>query len=166
MRLVLILLIWCSFLFSNSLQKAKVVRVVDGDTLYLKKYTNVFKVRLIAIDTFETKVNHRAFIQLDILKNINRRNRANIKQVLKYGYIAKTWVKKKFLYKEVEFISFGKDKYNRTLVWISGINFGLVRRGLAIYYPNNKIDNILKKALLEASKSANLEKRGIYGEFK
>jgi len=166
MRLILMILILCSFLFSNSWEKAKVINVVDGDTLYLKKDTKVFKVRLIAIDTFETKVNHRAFIQLETLKNINRRNRANIRQVLKYGYIAKNWVAKRFLHKNIEYLTFGKDKYNRTLVWISGINYSLVRRGLAIYYPNNKLNNVLKKALLEASKDANLEKRGFYGEFK
>jgi len=166
MRKIFTLLILSGLLFSNNLKKAKVVSVVDGDTLYLKRNTKVFKVRLIAIDTFETKVNHRAFIQLRTLKNINRRNRANIKQVLKYGYIAKDWVTKKVLYKEVEYLSFGKDKYNRTLVWISGINYSLVRMGLAEYYPNNKLNNIFKKALLEASKNANFEKRGFYGEFK
>ena len=162
MKRILFLMI-ISFSFAFAWDIAKVVSVTDGDTLWLKKDNQkAFKVRLIAVDTFETKVNHRAFIQLETIKNINRHNKGNIKQVLKYGYKAKEWVEKRFLSKEVKYITFGKDRYGRVLVWIVGLNYGLVRRGLAIYYPNNLLSKKIKSFLLKASRDANLEKRGFY----
>ena len=159
-KIFLVLVLSMVALFAES---AKVVSVSDGDTFWLKQGNQkAFKVRLIAVDTFETKVNHRAFIQLDIVKNINLKNRGTIKQVLRYGYRAKEYVKRKILYKKVEFYCFGLDRYGRVLVWVNGLNWGLVRRGLATYYPNNKLSKRVKSLLLQASKDANKEGRGIY----
>ena len=161
MKKILILLILTINLIAW--EKAKVVTVIDGDTLLLKQGAKrAFKVRLIGLDTFETSINHRTFIQLNIAKNINIKNKATIKQVLKYGYKAKRYVESIFLGKYVYFLTFGEDKYKRKVVWIKGLNWRLIRNGLAIYYPNNKLPKNIKSLLLKASKRANLEKRGIY----
>lgn len=143
--------------------EAKVKYVIDGDTLMLQKGNDKpFKVRLIAIDTFETKVNHRTFAQLETLKNIHPRKSNTIKKVLSYGYKARDFVEDRYSGKTVKYYSYGVDKYKRELVWIQGLNFALVRHGLAVYYPNNKLHKDRKKYLTDLSRDANLNKRGIY----
>ena len=150
--------------------EAKVKYVIDGDTLMLQKTDfKPFKVRLIALDTFETKMNHRVFKQLETLKMIHPNNPNHkdkyihsVKKVLSLGYMARDYVVDNYLGKVVKYYSYGKDKYKRELVWIDGLNFGLMRMGLAVYYPNNNISPDRKRYLNELSKDANLNKRGIY----
>jgi len=142
---------------------ATVVSVSDGDTLWLKKGTaKAFKVRLVGLDTFETKVNHRTFKQLQILKDIHPFKKHSVKEVLKWGHKAKDYVKSKTLYKVVEYQSYGLDRYKRELVYIKNINYLLIRNGLAVQYPNNLLHKKRKAFLLDASRSANKEQRGIY----
>jgi len=146
---------------------------MDGDTLWLqRKGGKPFRVRLIAIDTFETKFNHRVFKQLETLKNVHPNNPQHkdkyehtVKKVLSLGHKAKDFVSKRYLGKTVKYYSYGKDKYDRELVWIEVLTFSLVRNGWAVYYPNNKISKERKAYLLELSREANLEKRGIYKRF-
>ncbi len=160
-------------LFANEWQEAKVKYVIDGDTLMLQKGSaKPFKVRLIALDTFETKMNHRVFKQLETLKMIHPNNPQHkdkyshtVTKVLELGHKATEYVKDKYLYTQVRYYSYGKDKYGRELVWIDGLNFGLMRMGLAVYYPNNQISKERKSYLLKLSREANLEKRGIYKRF-
>jgi endonuclease YncB( thermonuclease family) len=153
--------------------EAIVKHVVDGDTLMLQKGNQEpFKVRLIAIDTFETKVNERAFMQLETLKDIHPNNPQHkdryihsLEKVLGFGGKAKSYVQDKYLNKTIKYYSYGFDKYDRELVWIDVLNFSLVRQGLAVYYPNNKISPERKAYLLDLSREANLEKRGIYNRL-
>ena len=154
-------------------ENAKVTHVSDGDTLYLQQGKNKpFKVRLIALDTFETKFNHRVFKQLEVLKNIHPNTPKHkdkyshtVKKVIALGFKAKDFVSKRYLGKEIKFYTYGTDKYDRKLVWIDGLNYALVRMGWATYYPNNKIHKDRKAYMLELSKDANLNKRGIYKRF-
>ena len=159
-------------LFANSWDEAKIVYVEDGDTVFLKKNKKRFKARLIAVDAFETKFNHRVFKQLEILKNIHPNTpkykdkyRHTVKKVLSLGHKAKDFVSKRYLGKTVKYQSYGKDKYNRELVWIQVLNYSLVRQGWAIYYHKNKIHKDRKAYLLKLSKEANLKKRGIYNRW-
>lgn len=153
--------------------EAVVKYVLDGDTLMLQKGDKEpFKVRLIAIDTFETKINERAALQLQTLKDIHPNNpqhkdryiHSNDK-VIELGNKAKDYVQKRFLGKVVRYSSYGFDKYDRELVWIEVLNFSLVRNGMALYYPNNQIPPQKKAYLLDLSREANLEKRGIYNRL-
>jgi len=154
-------------------ENAVVTHVSDGDTLWLKKgVEKPFKVRLVALDTFETKMNHRVFKQLETLKMIHPNNPQHkdkyshtVKKVLSLGFKARDYVESRYLGKSVKFYSYGKDKYDRELVWIDTLNFSLVRQGWAVYYPNNQISKERKKYLNELSKDANLNKRGIYKRF-
>lgn len=153
--------------------EAVVKTVLDGDTLMLQKDDREpFKVRLIAIDTFETKVNERAALQLQTLKDIHPNNPQHrdrylhsFNKVMELGDKAKDYVQNKYLGKKVKYYSYGLDKYGRELVWIEVLNLSLVRQGLALYYPNNQIDKERKAHILELSREANLEKRGIYNRL-
>jgi len=167
--LLMIMLVSSVFAWEN----AKVKYVSDGDTLMLQQGNNKpFKVRLIALDTFETKFNHRVFKQLEVLKNIHPNNPNHkhkyghtVKKVLSLGFKAKDFVSKRYLGKEIKFYSYGTDKDDRKLVWIKVLNFELVRQGWATYYPNNKISKERKDYMLKISRDANLHKRGIYKRF-
>ena len=140
--------------------------MIDGDTVMIKKSrANVIKCRLVGLDTFETKVNHRTFKQLDFLKMVHPKKMHSVKEVLKWGYRAKEFVKKRVMYKDVEYHSYGLDQYGRELIYIKNINYLLIRYGLAVQYPTNLMHQKRKAFLLEASRKANLEKRGFYETY-
>ena len=171
MKKILLMIILASGLFAWDI--AKVIHVIDGDTLMLQKGNlKPFKARLIAIDTFETKFNHRVFRQLETLKNIHPNNpnyktkyKHTVKKVISLGHQATRFVKDRYLGKTVKYYSYGKDKYGRELVWIDVLTFSLVRQGWAIYYPNNQIHKDRKAHLLKLSRDANVNHRGIYKRF-
>jgi len=143
----------------------KVVTVIDGDTVMLKKESGeVVKCRLAGLDTFETKVNHRAFKQLETLKLIHPKSKHTIKEVLRWGWKAHEFTKKRVLHKDVQYHFYKKDRYGRDLIYIKNLNYLLIRYGLAVQYPTNLLHPKRKAFLLEASKEANLEKRGFYAK--
>jgi len=149
--------------------EAVVKTVIDGDTLMLQKGNEEpFKVRLIAIDTFETKVNDRLFMQLETLKMLYtfKHEKEAVEKVLELGEKAKKYVSDRYLGKTVKYHFYLKDKYDRDLIWVDVLNFSLVREGLALYYPNNQIDKDRKAYILDLSREANLERRGIYKRIK
>ena len=172
-KLLLVLVLIGGMLYANDWDTAKVKYVLDGDTLMLQKgNSKPFKVRLIALDTFETKFNHRVFIQLDVLKNIHPNNpnykhkyNHTVKKVISLGHKATKYVKDRYLGKTVKYYSYGVDKYDRQLVWIQVLNYSLIRQGWATYYPNNQIHKDRKACMLKLSREANQEHRGIYKRF-
>jgi len=146
-------------------QTAKVTKVSDGDTVWLQDGHKHFKARLIGLDTFETKMNHRVFMQMSTLNDLHPRKTHTAKEVLAIGHKTARWVKNRILNKTIQYHSYGTDKYGRELIYIKNINYLLIRYGMAIQYPTNKLHIKRKKFLLDASREANLEKRGIYGTF-
>jgi len=166
-KLLLGLMMSLTLLSANIWQDGYVVKVEDGDTIHIRdKDFNVFKSRLIGIDTYETKENDRAYLQLKQLQDLHYKSNKSIHDVYILGFEAKGYTLKKALFKNVEYKEYGLDKYGRKLVYVSGLNYMLIRLGLAVYYPNNKLPQRLKSFLLEASKEANLEQRGIYQKGK
>ena len=165
-KIVLMMMIVAS-LFANEWQEAKVKYVIDGDTLMLQKGSSKpFKVRLIALDTFENKFNHRVFGQLEILKNVDPMSKHNtVKKVIALGSKAQEYVSARYLGKTVKYHAYGRDKYKRLLVWVEVLNFSLVRQGWAVYYPNNQISKERKSYLLKLSRDANVNHRGIYARY-
>lgn len=145
---------------------AKVTYVEDGDTLWILKEGKSIKTRLIGLDTFETKMNHRVFLQLSTLKNIHPNKNHSVKEVLAIGHKTKKWVKNRVLSKTVQYHSYGLDKYNRQLIYVKDLNYLLIRNGMAIQYPTNKMNKTRKSFLLEASREANKERKGIYAKDK
>jgi len=167
MKKVILMMLVVASLFANDWQEAKVKYVIDGDTLMLQKGSSKpFKVRLIALDTFENKFNHRVFGQLETLKSVHPMNKKNtIEKVIALGWEAQRYVKDRYLGKMIKYHYYGLDKYKRQLVWIDVLNFSLIRQGLAVYYPSNQISRERKAYLLELSRDANVNHRGIYKSY-
>ena len=120
--------------------KYKVIRVIDGDTIVIKKGKKKVKVRLLGIDTPES-------VHPDHKENI------------KYGNKAKRFTQKKLNNKKVrlEYDKERKDKYGRTLAYIyigkKMFNKMLLRAGHAkvkFYPPNTKYLDSFEKAESEA----------------
>jgi len=142
--------------------KAVVTRVVDGDTVKMKELNSskAFTARLIGLDTFETKFNHRVFLQFKVI------NSTKFKKVIKLGNVAKQYTFKKVFNKEVKYLDYGADQYGRHLVWISGLNYLLVANGHATVFEDERLDKIFTKALKDANREAKKQHRGIYNEKK
>ena len=82
--------------------------------------------------------------------------------MLHWGYQAKRYAAAKVLHQRVDYRGYGFDRYGRLLIYIKNLNYLLIRTGLAVEYPTDLLRPKLKEFLLDASRAANLEKRGIY----
>lgn len=156
-----------TFSVLNAWNIGTVTKVTDGDTIYIQpQHGHSFKARLIGLDTFENKMNHRVFLQLATLKDIHPKDKHSVKEVLKIGHKTARWVTKRVLGKKVEYHNYGLDQYGRTLTYVKNLNYLLIRYGMAIQYPTNLLSKERKKFLLDASREANKEHRGIYEKVK
>ncbi len=105
--------------------KAKVVRVIDGDTIVVsipkttfnnrKTLKNLkFKIRLIGIDTPESRPNRRAKIQ-------SRESNRDIKTIIKLGKKAKAFTQGLLTGHKFVFLEFDiqpQDRYGRLLAYV------------------------------------------------
>lgn len=148
--------------------KAVVTSVTDGDTLWIEKENSIksVKVRLIGVDTFETKINHRTFKQLALLKELYPKDSHDIREVLSIGHKTKEYVIKDVLKKEIEYNSYGFDKYGRELIYIKNLTYHLVRLGYSKVFMGYKMHKSRRDFLLEANRLAKEEGVGIYAEKK
>ena len=148
--------------------KAVVTSVTDGDTLWLEKKDSIksVKVRLIGVDTFETKINHRTFKQLALLKELHPKKSHDIREVLSIGHKAKEYVIKEVLKKEIEYNSYGFDQYGRELIYIKNLTYHLLRLGYSKVFMGYKMHKSRRDFLLEANRLAKEEGVGIYEERK
>ena len=134
-KLVSLLLVLLSLTFSKEFVKCKVVRVIDGDTIRCKLPDGKIKrVRLMGIDTLESKRNRKAIRQAKWFVG-------GLRTVLEYGKIAYEFTKRKVLGRVVylEYDLRKKDRHSRILayVWIDEntlLNEILVREGLAFVF--------------------------------
>ncbi len=161
--------------------KAKVVKVVDGDTIIVKIRKTTFNnrktlknlrfsVRLIGIDTPESRQNRRAEIQ-------SKEARKNIQTIIYLGKKAKEFTEKnlfirkkgrKKIYSEVylEFDVEPQDRYGRLLayVWLPNgemLNKKIICSGYA--YPLTVPPNIkYEKEFLECFRKARKNHRGLW----
>ena len=143
---------------------AKVTTVTDGDTLWIEKENSFksVKVRLIGVDTFETKINHRTFKQLELLKELHPKKTHDIREVLAIGYKAKAYVKKEVYKKEIQYNSYGFDQYGRELIYIKNLTYHLIRLGYSKVFMGYKMHKERRAFLLEANRLAKEEGVGIY----
>lgn len=123
-------------------QKAKVIKIVDGDTFYVRldSQKQTVKIRLARVDCPEWNT--------------------------KYGRISKQYVTEKLLYRKVSVVARGYDKYARLLIDLYFFEKGkkiwlqadLIDKGLARhykYYDSNEI-------LAEKERTAKQKKIGIW----
>jgi len=139
-----------------------VAYVVDGDTIAVQLGRGVDKVRLIGIDTPESRSNDRAKLQAE-------RSKRDIKTILQLGKQAKETLKSllpKGTELRLEYDAQQRDKYGRLLAYAyrmdnTMINEEMLLRGYAQLLtipPNIRYVERLRKALNKAQK----EQRGLW----
>ncbi len=145
-------------------QTTTVTRIVDGDTLKVRYWGKEESIRLIGIDTPESRVNKKT-------KRDAKRSGQDIKTIIAMGKRATEYVKS--LVKPgdlitIEFDAQQRDRYGRLLgyVYLSNgkmLNEEIVKAGYANVMtipPNVKY----KDRFLRAYKVAREKKRGLWGE--
>ena len=149
----------------NAYNAATVVRVVDGDTLKIEMNGHEEAVRLIGIDTPESKINKKA--KKDAVKTNH-----DIETITAMGREAARYVRtliRKGDTVSIEFDVQKRDKYNRLLVYAylsdgKMLNEEIIKAGYAnvmTYPPNVKYQERFVKAYREARDT----KRGLYRDL-
>jgi len=142
-----------------------VLRVLDGDTLKIEHQGRIESLRLIGIDTPESRVNKKA-------KKDAARNQEDIKKIISLGREATRYLKR--LVKpgdtiKIEFDRRIRDKYGRLLGYVylpngKMLNEEIVKAGYAnlmTYPPNVKYQDIFLRAYREAREN----NRGLWGKY-
>lgn len=143
-------------------KKPLLTYVVDGDTIAVQIEREIEKVRLIGIDTPESRRNERANLQAE-------RSRQDVKIILQMGKQAKEALKTllpKGTELRIEYDVRKRDRYGRLLAYVyktdgTMINEEMVRLGYAQLLtipPNVRYVERFKKALTKAQK----EERGLW----
>ncbi len=134
--IILLFLLW---LCVDHFKGYKVLKVIDGDTIYVdlnrnNKAETEEKIRIKSIDTFETKYSYQ-------LSKQSRNFGITKKQALGLGYLGKEFAKKKLLNKRVKVVfdaNRSKGDYGRKLahIYINGKNYEklILKEGLAVVY--------------------------------
>jgi micrococcal nuclease len=149
----------------NAYNAATVVRVVDGDTLKIEMNGHEEAVRLIGIDTPESKINKKA--KKDAVKTNH-----DVETITAMGREAARYVRtliRKGDTVSIEFDVQKRDKYNRLLVYAyltdgKMLNEEIIKAGYAnvmTYPPNVKYQERFVKAYREARDT----KRGLYRDL-
>jgi micrococcal nuclease len=139
-----------------------VAYVVDGDTIAVRIDKTIEKVRLIGIDTPESRKNERAQLQAE-------RSNRDIKTIMEFGKRAKDTLKgllPKGTELRVEYDTQKRDKYGRLLAYVYRtdnvmINEEMILRGYAQLLtipPNVRYVERFKRALAKSKK----EQRGLW----
>ncbi len=133
---------------------AKVISVTDGDTIKVTINGKTEKIRLIGIDTPESRINRRAQLQA-------KKSRKDPKEIVKMGKLAKKHLLSYIAPGDTVYLEFDvqkRDKYGRLLayVWINGImvNEKMVCDGYAYVLtipPNVKYADRFRKCFSEAT---------------
>ncbi len=144
---------------------AKLVRVIDGDTLVVELRGHRERVRLIGIDTPECKDNPKAYRD-------SRRSGVSLEEIIEAGKQAKRYVEdllKPGTILTLEFDVQKRDKYGRLLAYVyledgRMLNELLIREGLALVYtfpPNVRyVDRLVR-----AQQTARSERRGFWKQL-
>jgi len=165
MRLKLFLIaLLVSSAASAAPEKATVTKIVDGDTIYVNQNGNTLKVRLIGIDTPESRYNSKAERDSD-------RSGEDLKAILAQGKRATAYLKsilRKGDTVTLEYDLQQYDKYGRTLAYVylsdgRMLNELIIASGYAS--PMTIPPNIKHKDLfLKAYQEARYHKLGLWSE--
>jgi micrococcal nuclease len=162
MKVLLIFLLSGLAVAANANAPAKVVRVVDGDTLKVVLNGRIENVRLIGIDTPESKANKKA-------KKDAARSSQDIKTIVSLGKAATSFTKS--IVKADDLVDIEqdvqpRDRYGRLLVYVylkSGkmLNEEIIAAGFASVMtipPNVRY----QERFLRAYRTAREERRGLW----
>lgn len=152
-NIVILLYILFTFSFASDRIPAKVLSIVDGDTIKVLINGRVEKVRLIGIDTPESRINRRANLQA-------RRNNKDVREIINMGKLAKEHLGLYLLEDDTIYLEFDvqkRDRYGRLLayVWKDGllINKEMICDGYAYPLtipPNTKYADEFRECFKEA----------------
>lgn len=107
--ILLIVFVLCSASYAASKTPVKIVKILDGDTIRAKINDNIFSIRLIGIDCYETTPNNRAYRQA-------YNNNLTIDEVIKNGKFSKKFLINLYKKSNVQTFEFmGLDYYKRPL---------------------------------------------------
>ncbi len=107
--ILLIVFVLCSASYAASKTPVKIVKILDGDTVRAKINNNIFSIRLIGIDCYETTPNNRAYKQA-------YNNNLTIDEVIKNGKFSKKYLINLYKNSNVQTFEFmGLDYYKRPL---------------------------------------------------
>ncbi len=147
-------------------EPVKVIYVVDGDTLKVFFQDKKDTIRLIGIDTPESKKNKRA-------KKQSIKEKKDLDTIIKMGLQAKKYVQSLVKKDDILYIEFDvepRDRYKRLLGYVyfadgTMLNLKLVQDGYAqpyTYPPNVKY----KDQFIQAAREARENKRGLWADPK
>ncbi len=107
--ILLIAFVLCSASYAASKTPVRIVKILDGDTVRAKINDNIFSIRLIGIDCYETTSNNRAYRQA-------YNNNLTIGEVIKNGKFSKKYLINLYKNSNVQTFEFmGLDYYKRPL---------------------------------------------------
>ena len=107
--ILLIVFVLCSASYAASKTSVRIVKILDGDTIRAKINDNIFSIRLIGIDCYETTPNNRAYKQA-------YNNNLTIDEVIKNGKFSKKYLINLYKKSNVQTFEFmGLDYYKRPL---------------------------------------------------
>ena len=107
--ILLIAFVLCSASYAASKTPVRIVKILDGDTVRAKINDNIFSIRLIGIDCYETTPNNRAYRQA-------YNNNLTIGEVIKNGKFSKKYLINLYKNSNVQTFEFmGLDYYKRPL---------------------------------------------------
>ena len=107
--ILLIVFVLCSASYAASKTPVRIIKILDGDTVRAKINDNIFSIRLIGIDCYETTPNNRAYKQA-------YNNNLTIGEVIKNGKFSKKYLINLYKNSNVQTFEFmGLDYYKRPL---------------------------------------------------
>ncbi len=162
--LILTLILIFTLSYGNELVPCKVLRVVDGDTFVCLLKGKKERVRLIGVDTPESRPNKKALRD-------SRRSGISLKKIIEMGKKATRFTKKYLKKGKTVFLEFDiekRDRYGRLLayVWLDKkilFNELIIREGYATVYtrpPNVKYVG----RFLMAQRYAREKRKGLWAE--
>ncbi len=162
--LILTLILILTLSYSKELVPCKVLRVVDGDTFVCLLNGKKERVRLIGVDTPESRPNKKAFRD-------SRRSGISLEKIIEMGKKATRFTKKYLKKGRTVFLEFDiekRDRYGRLLayVWLDKktlFNELIIREGYATVYtrpPNVKYAG----RFLMAQRYAREKRKGLWAK--
>ncbi len=121
---------------------SKEAQIVDGDTIKLYFHGKLTTIRLIGIDSFESRKNNKAYRQA-------YENNISVEEVVRRGKRAKEYIKERLSKRTRNYLEYDEellDRYDRTLayLWFSDeemLNMDIICEGYAMpltIKPNDK----------------------------
>lgn len=152
------------FLWPVWVQAARVIKVVDGDTLVVRHQGRRVRVRLMGVDTPESRRNEK-------LRRQARRTGISVRRIRQWGKRAARFTRRQCHGRRIglrlDRIGDRRDRYRRMLAYVilpggRVLNAELIRHGLAVAYRRYRYDQ--KRKYLRLERRARAARRGLWAD--